>query len=213
MLTRLLSIAIVSAFVVAAQAQLPSDRFSPINYLGRYSGFGYSEGYHACKDGRSNSCNSSNSKSMWKPWESMSSFYGSATTPPNNRSVGMRTTHVAPLYSQEYNPSASPVQSMDVAPMQIPMAIPLTQPNTFETQPSTFATPKNLLQQDPSPTRSYESVPPAPTQKQSSPSDRDRLELPAPAKTSEYFPTSGMQNVRVTPGSRSVVTPSAFQHR
>ncbi len=210
MLTRLLSIAIVSAFVVAAQAQLPSDRFSPINYLGRYSGFGYSEGYHACKDGRSNS---SNSKSMWKPWESMSSFYGSATTPPNNRSVGMRTTHVAPLYSQAYNASASAGPSMDVAPMRIPMAIPLAQPNTFETQPSTFATPKNLLQQDPSPTRSYESVPPAPTQKQPSPSDRDRLELPAPGKTSEYLPTSSTQNLRVTPGSRSVVMPSSFQHR
>ncbi len=210
MLTRFLSIAIVSAFGVAAQAQLPSDRFSPINYLGRYHGFGYSEGYHACKEGR---CNSASGGSFWKPWESMSSFYGSATAPPSNRIVAMRTTNVAPLYSQEYYTSPSGGQSMDVAPIQVPMSSPLAQPNTFEMQPRTFATPKNLIQPEPSSPKSYESVPPAPLQKQSSPSDRDRLDLPAPTKTSEYFPASGMQNLRVPPGTRSVVMPSSFQSR
>ncbi len=210
MLTRFLSIAIVSALGAAAQAQLPSDRFSPINYLGRYHGFGYSEGYHACKEAR---CNSASSGSFWKPWESMSNFYGSATAPPNNRSVGMRTNNVAPLYGQEYFTSPSVGQSMDVAPVQVPMSSPLAQPKPFDMQPKTFATPKNLIQQEPSSPKSYESVPPTPLQKQSSPSDRDRLDLPAPTTTSGYTPASGMQNLRVPPGTRSVVMPSAFQSR
>ena len=96
MVTRLLSILLVSVLTVAAQAQLPSERFSPINYFGRYHGFGYSDGYHACKEGRCNSW------SMWKPWEPMSSLYSSHTPTSSNRSVAIRTTANSQMSSLEY---------------------------------------------------------------------------------------------------------------
>ena len=226
MLTRLLSIAIVSVFSIAAQAQLHSDRYSPINYLGRYSGFGYSDGYHACKDGQCNNGSmlkptmaklSMAKPSTWNPWEPMSSFYGSATAPSDNRIIGnsiapMRTTTVAPLYTKPYFSTPSDRQPMsdrqplDVPPTQAPVTKPLLKPSTLEAPPSLpLRTPAAPIKQ--------ESVPPAPIPKQSSPSDHDKLELPEPTKTSQYFTPSGMQNLRVPPGSRSVVMPSALQLR
>ena len=118
MLSRLLSIAFVSVLAVAAQAQLPSERFSPINYFGRYHGFGYSDGYHACKEDR---CNSWSPSKHWespskhwgalsKPWESMSSLYGSPAPTSSNRTVGTQTTVSSSVVSQEHN----------VDPIQIP---------------------------------------------------------------------------------------------
>ena len=202
MLTRLLSIAFVSVFSIAAQAQLHSDRYSPINYLGRYSGFGYSEGYHACKEGGCKS-GSMGKSSMLKPWESLSSFYGSATAPPDNRVIGnpiapMRTTSVAPLYTKPYFSTPSDMQPMDV----VPTLAPITNPSP---QPSTFAPLMNLPQRTPTPPHKHESVPPAPMPKQSSPSDRDLLELPTPVLKSEYIPSSTRQSQRVLPGSRSLI--------
>ena len=96
MLTRLLSFAFVGVFAAVAQAQLPSERFSPINYFGRYHGFGYSDGYHACKGGRCNSW------SLWKPWESMSSLYGSPSPSTSNRAARLQATANLPVISQEY---------------------------------------------------------------------------------------------------------------
>ena len=96
MFTRLLSFALVSVLTVAAQAQLPSERFSPINYFGRYHGFGYSDGYHACKEGRCNSW------SLWKPWESMSSLYSSHTPTSSNRSGAIPATVNSQMSSLDY---------------------------------------------------------------------------------------------------------------
>ena len=91
--TRLLSIAFACLFSMSAQAQLSSDRFSPINYFGRYHGFGYSDGYHACKDGR---CSTGSS---WKGWSAMSTLSDFPTSPPSNRMVPMRSMVGLPQYS------------------------------------------------------------------------------------------------------------------
>ncbi len=96
MITRLLSVVLVGVWTVAAQAQLPSEHFSPINYFGRYHGFGYSDGYHACKEGRCNSW------SLWKPWEPMSSLYSSPAPTSSNRSVAIQATANSKLSSLEY---------------------------------------------------------------------------------------------------------------
>ena len=184
MVTRLLSVAIVCVFNVAANAQLPSDSFSPLNYLGRFHGFGYSEGYHACKDGRCNSGKGGSGSSIWKPWESMSSFYGSATAPPNQRVVTQRPTSQAPLYSQEYcvSPNFGPPNIGPVSPSFAPSIDVSHQP--------TYPSPQQTLpKRTPTPQPSYESVPPAPKQSQPSPSDRNMLELPAPQKL-EQVPAS-----------------------
>lgn len=62
---------------LAAYAQLPSSRFSPINYFGRYHGIGYSDGYHECKSG---DCKREpNNKSFLQP---ISTFYSTPTAPP-----------------------------------------------------------------------------------------------------------------------------------
>ncbi len=42
----------LSAVSGYAHAQMPSVRFEPVNYLGRMFGFGYSDGYSACKESR-----------------------------------------------------------------------------------------------------------------------------------------------------------------
>ena len=199
MVTRLLSVAFVCVFNVSAHAQLPSESFSPLNYLGRFYGFGYSDGYHACKDGRCESGKSGSSGSIWKPWESMSTYYGTASAPPGNRVVTQRATNKAPLYSQENcvapnfgspnfgsanfgsanfgtgAPNFGP--SLDVSPQPMYQA---PQPMYQAPQPKYQAPPQSLPKWSPTPQPSYESVPPAPRQSQPSPSDRNKLELPAP---------------------------------
>ncbi len=202
MVTRLLSVAIVCVFNVAAHAQLPSESFSPLNYLGRFHGFGYSEGYHACKDGRCDS-GKNGSASIWKPWESMSTNYSTATAPPSNRVVTQRAPSKAPLYSQEncVAPSFSPVAPSFGPPMGV-SPLPMYQ-----------APPPSLPKWAPTPQPSYETVPPAPRQSQPSPSDRNRLELPAPQKpeqapsspkveprdvSSNYYPQNQESNFRPT---------------
>ena len=207
MVTRLLSVAIVCVFNVAAHAQLPSESFSPLNYFGRFHGFGYSEGYHACKDGRCDS-GKSGSASIWKPWESMSSYYGTATAPPSNRVVTQRATSKAPLYSQEncVAPNFGPPNFGPVAPNFGPSL-------DVSPQPMYQAPPQSLPKWSPTPKPSYESVPPAPRQSQPSPSDRNKLELPAPPKpelvplslkveprdvSSNYYPQNQESNFRPT---------------
>ena len=162
MFSRLLSIAFVSVLAVTAQAQLPSARFSPINYFGRYNGFGYSDGYHACKDGRCKTW------SMSKPWESMSSLYGSPTPSSSNRvpssnhrAVGIQSRSISPMVSQEY--FATPVINR-TAPPSGPQWLP------------TVAIP-------------YESVPPNQNQIQLSPSDRPVRAQPPLGTKSEFMPS------------------------
>ncbi len=219
MVRRLLSVAFVCVFNVAAHAQLPSDSFSPLNHLGRFYGFGYSEGYHACKDGRCDSGKIGSSGSIWKPWESMSTYYSTATAPTSNRVVTQRATSKAPLYSHEncvppnfgtapnfgtVAPNFSP--SMGVSPQ------PMYQSPLPTYQVPTYQAPlQSLPKWTPTPQPSYETVPPAPSQSQPSPSDRNRLELPAPQKpeqvpsspkvdprdvSSNYYPQSQESNFR-----------------
>jgi hypothetical protein len=186
MITRLLPVVIVCVFAAAADAQLTSDRYSPINTFGRYHGFGFSDGYHSCKDGRSN-----NSVSFWKPWESMSSFYGSPTQPPSNRA--MNTTSSSLLYSPARAYHANPGFAQPVEEV-------FTQPSApaYVPQQMVPAAPLQVPPLNRAPQNSYESVPPAPLQLQSSPSDR---ELPAPRKSSE--PTA--QRLQVPKVSRSLL--------
>lgn len=169
MLTRPLSIALVCVFSAAAQAQLPSERFSPINYFGRFHGFGYSDGYHACKDAR---CNS-NSWSKWKPWESMTSFYRSPTPPPNDRVLGARAIPMSQNYPQAYYPSSNVEQSTDFS------ALPTL---ASQLQPSIPPAPLNAIQRSPT-DKTHGTLPPAPVRTQLSPSDRGVRELPPPLKS------------------------------
>ena len=170
MLKRPLSIALVCVFSVAAQAQLPSERFSPINYFGRFHGFGYSDGYHACKDGRCNT--KGNSRSTWKPWESMSSFYGSPTPPPSDRALGVRAISMSQNYTQAYYPSPSLEQSTDFSSLPTPAS---------QLQLGSPPAPLYGTQRSPA-DKTYETVPPAPVRAQPFPSDRTVRELPPPLK-------------------------------
>ena len=189
MVTRLLSVAIVCVFNVAAHAQLPSESFSPLNYLGRFHGFGYSEGYHACKDGRCDSGKSGSSASIWKPWESMSSYYSTATAPPSNRVVTQRATSKAPLYSQE-NCVAPNFGSTNFGATNSGAVAPNIGPSlNVSPQPMYQAPPQSLPKWTPTPQPTYESVPPAPRHSQPSPSDRGKLELPAPQKPEQVPPS------------------------
>ena len=178
MVTRLLSVAFVCVFNVVSNAQLPSESFSPLNYLGRFHGFGYSEGYHACKDGRCESGKSGISGSIWKPWDSMSSFYGSATAPPIRRVVTPRATSTVPVYGQECFVAPNFGTPMDLSPL-----------------PKYQSVPQSLPKLAPSPQPSHESFPPAPKQSQPSPSDRGKAELPAPSK-SEQVPAAPKAEAR-----------------
>jgi hypothetical protein len=97
-------------FCSPAAAQLPSqNRFSPINYFGRWQGFGYSDGYHACKEGR---C---------PPKWSFSSFCGEPTSPP--------ATHLFHAHREAnigYTPQMHPHQaSQQLAP------VPSSPPRNF----------------------------------------------------------------------------------
>lgn len=198
--TRLLSIAFASFFCAVAQAQLSSDRFSPINYFGRYHGFGYSDGYHACKDGR---CNTGSS---WINWTGVSTFYGEPTPPPSSRFAPMRAPGFLPRYSQdEY-----------VAPIFN---------DGLEYSSHTLPTPSSMMQMQPSPQvmtapqstiplqNFYESVPAVPRDSQSSPSDRS-LELPAPlSKPESVSPAPQVQSRRVPPGTHSLIQQSTFRLR
>ena len=169
MFSRLLSIAFVSVLAVTAQAQLPSARFSPINYFGRYHGFGYSDGYHACKEGRCNTW------SIWKPWESMSkpwgsmsSLYGMPTPSSSNRApshsnqaVGIQTTNNSPMASQEFY--ATPI---------INRTAPPSGPQWSPAGPHT-----------------KESIPPNQNQIQLSPSDRPVRALSPLGTKSDFMPS------------------------
>lgn len=85
------SLAFLLASLVSASAlgQLPNQsKSSPLNYLARFHGIGYSDGYHACPN---NQCPPNRS---WAKPVSFSSFYGEPTPPP-----GTRFHRPAPSYS------------------------------------------------------------------------------------------------------------------
>ena len=200
MLTRLMSIAFASFFCAAAQAQLSSDRFSPINYFGRYHGFGYSDGYHACKDGK---CKTGSS---WISWTGMSSFYGEPTPPPNSRVLPMRSTGFLPHYSQEEYVAPSFNDGLGFSSHTLPTPSPMMQ---MQPAPQVMAAPQSTA---PSPSL-YEPVPAFPRDSQPSPSDRS-LELPAPlSKPESVYPAPQVQSRRVPPGTHSLIQQSTFRLR
>ena len=96
MVPKVFSLAIACLLSLTAEAQLSSSRVSPMNCIGRYHGFGYGDGYHACQDGK---CKPSNDSSFWKPWESISSFHAKPTSPPSRwwQTSGVRISPASPL--------------------------------------------------------------------------------------------------------------------
>lgn len=227
MFARTLSVAVVCLIPSISLAQLPSQHFSSINYLGRYFGVGYSDGYHACKDGRCNAVGQS------KSWGSISSFYGSPTLPPNNRLVGRQLTMNSPAYNQGYFAEpmdtsmpqvqmAYPMQNtsqMEVAPPiaqpnlqpQLPMqSAPQWSPSPLSFEP--YTPPAKPSQVSPSDRGTYEVVPPAPRQSPSATKDRELLDLPSPLQRSDVK-TPEAQYRRVPPGNYSLIQPTSVRAR
>ncbi len=220
MIARVIAFCLLSICSSSLWAQLPSARFSPINYFGRYHGFGYSDGYHACKDGR---CGPT---SGWKPWESMSSFYGSPTPPPANRLISAPNVYsgrasfqsvsipdrnfvgaydVAPNQMQYYTPSAEGMSS--TRPMPSMQHLAPTPAMASPAGPTNVAAPVPTTPQTPS---LYELVPSVPN-KSASPSDQDLLDLPAPQNRDLVPPAPNVQSRRTPPGSHSLIHPSMFR--
>ena len=218
-MTMLMPIAIsVVSFSNDANAQLPSqNHVSPINYFGRYHGFGYSDGYHACKNSRPSAW------SMWKPWESMSSFYGEPTLPPSShfRTHGSAAYRPLQTYSNDMTYS-QPIPTPNQIPMgQEPITLgPSSIPNHgYELEqppmsvPQTFAPPSRSVPPAAG-SNSYESISPAPPRNQNSPSDKESFELPVPRTGPEREPIQpSAQNRRVPPGMQTLLHPSAYRQR
>lgn len=84
-----LTLLLTSLASTSAFGQLPNQsKSSPLNYLARFHGIGYSDGYHSCP---TNQCPPNRS---WAKPASFSSFYGEPTPPP-----GTRFQRPAPSYS------------------------------------------------------------------------------------------------------------------
>ena len=148
MRTRLLSIAIVSVLSVGAQAQLPSERFSAINYIGRFTGFGYSDGYHSCKDERRSPVASLKQRESW------STTHGAPTAPPSSNMM-MRPTSASQQYAQQVQLDASPSMPSTNLPQALPLKVQTVQP--LESQPPGSLPPES--QSSPSDFRKMEPVP------------------------------------------------------
>lgn len=182
-------------FCSTAEAQLPSqNRFSPINYFGRWQGFGYSDGYHACKEGR---CPSK---------QSFSSYYGEPTSPPSSPLFhGHRAANIGyspQLQPHQYSHSVHPYSQSAYAGSQ-GSAQTSTAPQHFTPVPS-------------SPTPNfYETVVPDPLGKPESPSDKNYFELPMPPKSSDdLLPAAPSVNSRRVPqGNQSLLHQSNDRKR
>jgi len=194
MLTRFLSVVLVCVGSSLVQAQLPSSRFSPLNYFGRNQGFGYSDGYHACKDrkgeDRKNRESGWSSWSLAKPTWSMSNFYG-APTSPDGSSININAPSFSPAYSEN-----------DFQYQAFPQSEPI--PSVEQRLP-----PQTKPQYAPGP---YESVPPAPpVQPQPSSSDREPEPIYSPRAEVTQPPPLAFQSKRVPPGNRSLLHPSIYR--
>lgn len=95
-----LGLVLSSIICDTSYAQLPNQsKTSPLNFIGRFHGLGYSDGYHSCPD---NQCGPNRS---WARPGSFSSFYGEPTAPP-----GARMIKPAPSYAgyQAYTQAVEP---------------------------------------------------------------------------------------------------------
>lgn len=140
------SLTLLLASLVSASAfgQLPNQsKSSPLNYLARFHGIGYSDGYHSCPN---NQCPPNRS---WAKPVSFSSFYGEPTPPP-----GARFHRPAPSYSvyQSYNrgeemmvhpPTSSPSQHAPAMQLAPPPSM-----NSTPDYPSAIPSHSILLQND-----------------------------------------------------------------
>ena len=212
MFARILSMAFVCVIPGVSQAQLPSQNFSSINYLGRYFGVGYSDGYHACKDGR---CNG-NAKSV--NWDFVSTFSGPPTLPPNNRLFGRQPVATSPNYNQAYyvEPMVAPsMQSPTVNSIQnmMPNAMaPTPAQPSFQPLPQPQSTRPSTPPWSPSDRGNLEVVPSAPKQSPTSTRERDESDLLSPPQR----PDSSVPEVqyrRVPPGAYSLIQPTSVRAR
>ena len=208
-------------FCSPSEAQLPSqNRFSPINYFGRWQGFGYSDGYHACKEGR---C---------PPKLSFSSFYGEPTSPPSSPLFhGHRAANVGyspQLQPHQYSHSVHPYSQSAYAGSQgsaQPSPAPyypgnagtgMSPPAMQPAEMAPYQPPQQMAPVPSSPPPSfYETVPPAPLRKPESPSDKDYFELPPPPNSSDdLLPAAPSVNSRrVPPGNQSLLHQSNYRKR
>lgn len=132
------SFAVVGQTAFAQSPSANSWRTSPLSSFARFHGFGYSDGYHACKG---NECSP---KKSWLSGENFSSFYGEPTVPPA-RAIGSKQPSyssyqatqqmsVAPLpYDAELSPG------MTLSPMPINESL-----HTIPPSPDVTMTPTNL---------------------------------------------------------------------
>ena len=145
MIPRVFSLAIACLLSLTAQAQLPSSRASSLNNFGRYQGFGFSDGYHACEHGN---CKPSKPSSFWKPWEPTARLHAKPTSPAASRLGQTSSIRISPtelqhgngsefeIYSQglstspSYNPNTNPSTSPSFSPSTRPNFSPNTTPST-----------------------------------------------------------------------------------
>jgi hypothetical protein len=201
-------------------AQLPSQHFSSINFVGRYLGFGYSDGYHSCKDGR---CTPS---AQSRPWDCMSSFYGAPTLPPNNRIMARQEWMVTPGCNQGQCSAPtdySALHNQITHPMQTEMTTTMAQPNLPSQSPQPampqWAPSQTMIEPAPQSVRTspsdrgfYESVPSAPRQLQPATREREQLDLPSPLQRSDAQAPE-VQSRRVPPGAYSLIQPTSVRAR
>lgn len=182
MVPRVFSLAIACLLSLPAHAQLPSSRGSSTNHLGRYHGFGYSDGYHACQDGKCKTSNASSSGKPWKPWkpwEPISILHAKPTSPATSR-LG-KTLSIAPPTNfphrngrdsesfkpvQSYNPSYSP----SFSPIPVPSPSPSSRPRSF---PSLTPIPSSIPSPIPTPIPSF---------------SLDYSPIPSPSSSQGYLP-------------------------
>ena len=156
MVPRVFSLAIACLLSLPAHAQLPSSRGSSTNHLGRYHGFGYSDGYHACQDGKCKTSNASSSGKPWKPWEPIAILHAKPTSPATSRlgktSLGKTSSidtpptnfphrngrdsesfkpvqSYNPSYNASYSPSFSPIPVPSPSPSSFPSLSPVPSPS------------------------------------------------------------------------------------
>ena len=159
MVPRVFSLAIACLLSLPAHAQLPSSRGSSTNHLGRYHGFGYSDGYHACQDGKCKTSNASSSGKPWKPWkpwEPIAILHAKPTSPATSRlgktSLGKTSSidtpptnfphrngrdseSFKPVQSYNPNPSYNPSYNASYSPSYSPSFSPIPVPSP---SPSSF---------------------------------------------------------------------------
>ncbi len=194
MRSRLLSIALVCVFTHSADAQLPSDRYSPLNYVGRVFGFGYSDGYHACKDEK---CSK---PTVSKHWESISPRLTYPASPPS-RTIVARPVIDSPSYAREYGVPQI-ITSGEMAPMQMQSLQPPIQYQVPTEQPGN-AVPKSTI----------ETVPPAAIPEkplsQPSPSDLRNSEPTTPTRFEALPQPPSVPSVKMPTGTRPSIEPLA----